>query len=127
MILADTTIWIDFFRGRSPEMAKHLINRQIVTHPFVIAELALGSLVDRRKTLARLERLTQVEVAHLDEVRGMIEAHSLYSKGIGLTDTHLIASCLLTSGTQLWTRDIRLGSVAAALGINADFQSPRFN
>jgi predicted nucleic acid-binding protein len=50
----------------------------------------------------------------------MIEVHSLYSKGIGLTDAHLIASCLITPGTQLWTRDIRLGSVARALGIHAD-------
>jgi len=51
----------------------------------------------------------------------MIEAHALYSKGIGLTDAHLIASCLLTPGTQLWTRDAALGKVASALGILISF------
>ena len=46
-----------------------------------------------------------------------IEAHSLYSKGIGLTDAHMIAACLLTPGTQLWTRDAAMEKVAKALGI----------
>jgi len=47
----------------------------------------------------------------------MIEAHALYSKGIGLIDAHLIASCLLTTGTQLWTRDSALEKVAKSLGV----------
>jgi predicted nucleic acid-binding protein len=49
----------------------------------------------------------------------MIEAHSLYSKGIGLTDAHLIASCLLTPGMQLWTRDGALRNVPKTLAIHA--------
>ena len=120
MILADTSVWIDFFRSPNPEMRKHLGDGQIVMHPFVVAELALGSLQDRRKTLAELERLSQVQVAHLNEVRSMIEAHSLYSRGIGLIDAHLMASCFITPDTWLWTRDVRLESVARALGIQAD-------
>jgi predicted nucleic acid-binding protein len=66
-----------------------------------------------------LERLNRVKVAHVDELRYMIEAHSLYSKGIGLTDAHLIASCLMTPGTQLWTRDQALKKVAGSMGILA--------
>jgi predicted nucleic acid-binding protein len=119
VILVDSSIWIDFFRGGNPEMAKQLVDEQIVMHPFVVAELALGSLQDRPKTLADLDRLPQVEVAYLDEVRSMIEIHSLYSKGIGLVDAHLIASCLMTPGTFLWTRDIRLARVAVTLGVHA--------
>jgi predicted nucleic acid-binding protein len=64
-----------------------------------------------------MDALLKVRVAQLHEVRHMIEAHTLYSKGIGLTDAHLIASCLLTPGTQLWTRDAALKKVAKALGI----------
>ena len=67
-----------------------------------------------------MESLLEVEVAQLSEVRQMIEARALYSKGIGLTDAHLLASCLITSGTQLWTRDSRLRKVALALGLNAN-------
>lgn len=62
--------------------------------------------------------MDQLRVARLDEVRVMIEAHALYSRGIGLTDAHLIASCLISPPARLWTRDIRLKSVAEALGIH---------
>ena len=86
----------------------------------VVAELALGFLHDRDKTLADLEGLAQVNVARLSEVRQMIEAHTLYARGIGLTDAHLIASCLITPGTQLWTSDSRLRSVAEDLGIHVN-------
>ena len=120
MILADTTIWIDLWRGRNEEMRKQLVNEHIAMHPFIIAELALGSLHDRRKTLSDLEGIVQVKVALLSEVRAMIETHALYSSGIGLTDAHLIASCVITQATQLWTRDGRLRTVAEALGIHAD-------
>lgn len=119
MILADTTVWIDYFRGRNAEMQRLLKDGQIVMHPFIVAEIALGSLHDRRKTLAELGALREVKVAQLTEVRHMIEVHSLYEKGIGLIDAHLVASCLLTQGTQLWTRDISLQSVAKFLGVHA--------
>ena len=117
MILADTSIWVDYFRRRNPEMEKRLSRGQIVMHPFIVAEIALGSLHNRRKRLDEMESLLEVKVAQLQEVRHMIEAHSLYSKGIGLTDAHLIASCLMTPGTQLWARDGNMETVAKALGI----------
>jgi predicted nucleic acid-binding protein len=94
-----------------------LARNEIAMHPFVAAELALGSLRDRARTLLYLDLLPPAQVAQLSEVRHMTEAHALYSKGIGLTDAHLIASCLLSPGTQLWTRDAALEKVAKALGI----------
>jgi hypothetical protein len=117
VILADTSIWVDHLRNRNPEMERRLIAGQIVMHPFIVAEIALGSLHHRRKRLDDMDALLEVRVAQLDEVRHMIEAHALYSKGIGLTDAHLIASCLLTPGTQLWTHDAAMKKVAKALGI----------
>lgn len=92
---------------------------KIVMHPCVVAEIALGSLHNRRRKLAELDELREVNVAELDEIRQLIESHRLYSKGIGLTDAHLIASCLMTVGTQLWSRDKALRGVARALGIEA--------
>jgi predicted nucleic acid-binding protein len=119
VILADTAVWIAHFRADEPEMRAQLSRGNIAMHPFIVAELALGSLRDRERTLAMLERMPQVRVAQLSEVRRMVEAHSLYSKGIGLTDAHLIASALITPFTQLWTRDRRLRNVALALNIDA--------
>jgi hypothetical protein len=47
----------------------------------------------------------------------MIEARSLYSRGLSLTDAHLILSCLMTPGTQLWTRDLNMEAVARSLNV----------
>lgn len=119
MILADTSIWIDHFRAGNSELRELLEHDQIVIHPFIIAELALGSLHQRSKTLALLDRLPQLGVAHTDEVRAMIESRRLYSLGLGLTDAHLIASVLLHPPARLWTWDKQLRKVAENLGIGA--------
>ena len=100
-------------------MREHLNQGNIVIHPFIIAELALGSLRERIKTLALLDLLPQVRVAHLSEVRLTIEARHLYSLGIGLIDAHLIASVFINSSTLLWTRDKRLRKAAESLGVHA--------
>ena len=119
MILADTSVWIDHFRSGDKDLQKALSQGQIVIHSWIIAELALGSLRERAKTLAMLDLLPQVRVARLSELRLMIEARRLYNLGIGLTDAHLIASVFLNPPTLLWTRDKRLRSVAEAFGIRA--------
>lgn len=120
MILADTSIWVQHFRSGSDELRKLLVNGQVVMHPMIVAELALGSLGDRTRTLAYLDLLPQARMAQLNEVRQMIETRSLYSQGIGLIDVHLIASVFLNQPTLLWTRDKRLRTVAEALGIHAN-------
>ena len=120
MIVADTSIWIDHFRSGNEQLRKHLNDGSIAIHPFITAELALGSLQERVKTLALLDLLPKVRVAQLNEVRLVIEARSLYNRGIGLIDAHLIASIFLNSPTLLWTRDKPLRKVAEDLGIHAD-------
>jgi predicted nucleic acid-binding protein len=119
VILADANIWIDFFRLRKPELRKLLKNNQVVMHPHLVAELALGSLRDRPLTLAKLDNMPQVRAVDLRDVRQMIESRSLYSRGIGLTDAHLLAACLANPGTLLWTSDVRLGNLADSLGVRA--------
>ena len=120
MILADANIWIDFFRSGKPGMRELLERNQVIMHPHLVAELALGSLRDRASTLARLDHMRQAQVVLLQDVRRMNEARTLYSTGIGLTDAHLVASCLAAPGTLLWTSDARLGKVADVLGIRAN-------
>jgi predicted nucleic acid-binding protein len=119
LILADTSVWIDHFRSDNKELRKQLSQGKISIHPFIIAELALGSLRDRTRTLALLDLLPQVRVAQMGEVRLIIEARRLYSLGIGLTDAHLIASAFITPSTLLWTRDKRLRKAAEGLGVHA--------
>jgi hypothetical protein len=61
-----------------------------------------------------------VKIAQLHEVRRLIEAHSLFRRGIGFVDAHLLASTLITPHTLLWSRDKRLHQVAETLGLKAD-------
>jgi predicted nucleic acid-binding protein len=119
LILADTSVWIDHFRSENQELRRQLNHGNIVTHPFIVAELSLGSLRDRNKTLALLDLLPQLRVAQLSEVRQLIEARRLYNLGIGLMDANLIASAFLDAPTILWTRDKRLRKAADELGIHA--------
>ncbi len=88
-------------------------------HPFVVAELALGSLRDRADVLVMLDFLPQARVALLNEVRAMVEARRLHGLGVGFVDAHLLASVFLNPSTLLWTRDKPFRRVAERFGVHA--------
>lgn len=117
MILADTSVWVDHLRAGDAELERRLSANEILCHPLVVAELALGSLKDRGLVLGLLDGLAQAPVAGTGEIRRMTEARRLYSRGIGFVDAALLAACLLEPGTRLWTRDRRLAAAAADLGL----------
>jgi predicted nucleic acid-binding protein len=119
LILADTSVWIDHLRAGNQEMRKQLEQVNIAIHPFIVAELALSSLQNRTRTLELLDQLPQVHLAHMHEVRTMIENRHLYNLGIGLIDAHLIASAFFGPAVFLWTRDKKLRKAAEGLGIYA--------
>jgi len=121
VILADTSIWIEMFRRGAfkTELNTLIASDQLCTHAYVVAELACGYLPDRQKTLTFLDHLISLPTVRLADVRIMIEARGLASKGIGVTDAHLIASCLATPGAQIWTIDGALGRVSESLGIRS--------
>jgi predicted nucleic acid-binding protein len=119
VILADTSIWVGHFRKPDAALYQQLQRHNICIHPFIVTELALGNLPDRQNTIASLDWLPAVKVAQLREVRQMVEAHSLFARGIGLVDVHLLASTLLTAHTVLWSHDKRLRAIAETFGINA--------
>ena len=120
MILADTSIWVDHLRSGDAALGRLLERGEVVSHPFVVAEIALGSLQARGEVLGLLDGLASLPVARVSEVRALVEARRLFGGGIGFVDASLVASCLLAPGTTLWTRDRRLGAVAAELGMGAD-------
>jgi len=84
-------------------------------HPFVVGEIACGSLADRALILELLQQLPSAIVAEPDEVLGYVERHKLYGKGLGYVDIHLLASAAI-EGTKLWTRDKRLRAAVQELG-----------
>ena len=120
MILVDTSVWIDYLRARDERLENLLENGRVLTHPFVIGELALGNLRQRALILAALTRLPSATPASDQEVLDFIERHRLFGGGIGYVDAHLLASVGLTADAELWTRDRRLAGVAAGLGVAAN-------
>ncbi|WP_458765186.1 type II toxin-antitoxin system VapC family toxin [Cupriavidus basilensis] len=119
MILVDTSVWIDHLRAGDAALAALLDANRVLAHPFVIGEIALGSLRQRDLVLGALRDLPRAVVATDDEVDRMIEDQVLYGLGIGYVDAHLLAATRLTPGSALWTRDRRLLVVADRLGLAA--------
>ena len=117
VIVVDTSIWVDHLRVGNASLAALLSDGRVLTHPFVIGELALGSFRQRRAVLADLSDLPEVVVATDAEVLSFIDRHSLFGRGVGYIDVHLLAAARLTAGAKLWTNDRRLHDVADAWGL----------
>ena len=117
MILVDTSVWVDHLRLGDARLAGLLARSVVLMHPFVVGEIACGSLADRAAVLGLLQGLPAAVVAEPPEVLGVIERHRLHGRGIGYVDVHLLAAAALTPGARLWTRDQRLHSAALALGL----------
>lgn len=118
MILVDTSVWVDHLRTGN-EMLSRLLNAgMVLTHPFVIGELALGDLRQRALILSALSGLPRSNVATDEEALRFIDDHRLFGRGIGYIDVHLLAAVRLSADAALWTHDKRLHGVAEPLGLS---------
>jgi len=124
VILVDTSVWVDHLRIGDQTVVSLLELGRVLVHPFVVGELALGTLRQRHPILAALQDLPHAIAATDQEVLQFIERNALMGRGIGYVDAHLLASTQLTPGSSLWTRDKRLSAVAEGLGL-AGKPSPR--
>jgi predicted nucleic acid-binding protein len=117
VILVDTSVWIDHLRKHEAGMGRLLGMGQVLSHPLVVGELAMGSFKRRDLLLSELSDLPEAKVAGDDEVLHFVSRHALFGLGIGYIDAHLLAAVRLMPGTLLWTRDKRLREVATALSV----------
>ncbi len=118
MILVDTSVWISHFKSREPRLEGLLEDGEVLVHPFVVGELACGTLRNREAVLRLLERLQAAPVATQEEARRLIEVRRLMGRGLGWVDVHLLGSCLV-GGALLWSLDRRLVRVAEMLEVAA--------
>jgi predicted nucleic acid-binding protein len=117
MVLVDSSIWIDHLRKPIAEFYELLERHDVLAHPLLIGEIAMGSLKDRIPFLQSLSELPMAILAREEEVLRMVENEALYGLGIGYIDAHLLAATKLTPDAELWTRDKRLESIAEVLGL----------
>lgn len=120
MILVDTSIWIDHLRAEHSTLVDLLERGLVLAHPWVIGEIALGHLAQRRKVIGLLSSLPRATVASSAEILTLVDGHQLYGLGIGYVDAQLLAATQLTVEAQLWTTDRRLATAAARLGCGVD-------
>jgi predicted nucleic acid-binding protein len=123
LILVDSSVWVDHLRRGDARLVELLESASVLMHPFIVGEIACGSLVDRQTILGLLQDLPSAGVAESDEVLSFVENHRLWGKGIGYVDVHLLAAVALTQSATLWTRDKRLRAAAQALDCAFDDKS----
>jgi predicted nucleic acid-binding protein len=116
MVLVDTSVWVSHLREGNSDL-EHLLNvGEVMCHPFIVGELACGTLKNRREVLSLLKLLPSATLAKHDEILQFIEHNHLTGKGLGYIDVHLSASAVLT-GVQMWSYDRNLNAANDELGI----------
>ncbi len=118
MLLVDTGVWSDHLRRHDASMAQLLHTTQVLTHPFVIGEIACGLFPRRSEVLQLLATLPSAMLLGQVELLSFIDRHALAGRGIGFVDCHLLASAMV-AGSGLWTRNKSLAAAAASLGVRS--------
>ena len=104
MTLVDTSVWVEHFRRADDGFGRLLEDGMVLVHPFVVGELACGTLKRRREILDHLRHLPVAPVATDAEVHHLLDHHGLAGRGLGWIDLHLLASARL-GAVALLTRD----------------------
>jgi predicted nucleic acid-binding protein len=116
MVLVDTSVWIAHLRVGNARLRSMLLAGSVLAHPFVIGEVACGSLRARTLVLSSLAALPEAVVATHGEALKLLADERLFGSGLGWVDVHLLASARL-SGALLWTVDSALVAAAVSLGV----------
>lgn len=116
MILADTSVWIEFFKGKEPvfsHLKAHIEKQDVCAAECIFGELLQGAL-------NKAERDILSEYWHalpkIDETNIFIEAgtysglNKLTSKGVGLIDS-VILQLARRNDLKIWTLDKKLRGV----------------
>lgn len=117
MILVDSTIWIDHLRAQDSRLSDLIAGEQVVMHPLVLGEIAMGSLKDRENLLNRLAILPMAPSVRDAAVMLLVDSAKLFSTGLSFIDAHLLASTRMLPGCFFWTRDKRLHAQAERIGV----------
>ncbi|MEQ8416695.1 MAG: PIN domain-containing protein [Imperialibacter sp.] len=118
MILVDTSVWIEFLKGKTPELTDKMVlelrNRNVLAASPVFGELWQGVKNDREKSIIdtywrNLPKEDETEL--FIEAGKLSNQYQLFNKGVGLIDCALI-SLAIKGNNQLWTLDKKLLTLA---------------
>lgn len=120
MVIVDTSIWVDSLRTLDDRLAGWIAADQLLQHPFVTAEIGMGSfrsIGDRTGLIDLLESFTQIELPQDRTFHSFVGESELYGTGLGFADAHLLLACTIHPRAHLATRDKRLAQQATRLGV----------
>ena len=119
MILADTSVWVEHL-NRDRELLEHLIAAdEVLIHPFVVGELACGSLANRDQVMEDLHDLPCSPVVSEPGALDFLKRNHLMATGLNYIDVHVLAAAA-SADVPLWTFDRKLRAEALALNLAAD-------
>ncbi|WP_432713681.1 PIN domain-containing protein [Pedobacter sp.] len=113
MIILDTSVWIEYFKGNEPyfsQCQQSLEESEIGTIEIIFAELLQGALNKREvETIkAYYELIPKLNIDTLFMLAGEFSRNEkLISKGIGLIDACIITATI-KSKAKLWTLDKKI-------------------
>lgn len=114
MIIADTSVWIDFLKKSDPDtvdiLSKYLKKGEVFAVSAIFGELLQGVKNKREREIIYLiwDSLPKIDETGLFLTAGNLSnKHKLYAKGVGLIDC-LIMSAAIENDLALWTLDKKL-------------------
>lgn len=119
LILVDTSIWIDYFRGTETGLDSLIDNNLIATNPVILAELLPAIRLRREHELAAL--LQEVRCLPLDIqwdnlMQMQLQCLQAGANGIGVADL-LIAQNAQQQQCRLYSSDKHFRLMATALAL----------
>ncbi len=118
MVLVDTNVWVEFFRGskKSLALSDSIESGEVYLHPFVLTELVLGGL--KKELQLKMESFVNVSILSENQLRKFITEEKLFGRGLGFVDIHLLSASRIYQ-CDIWTYDSYLKKAAVHLGIRA--------
>ena len=110
-VLIDTSVWCAHFRKAQPPLLAMLENGLVVSHEFIVGELALSMSAEHLGVLEDIADMGFLPTVTLHEYMQFVTNYRIAGRRIGFVDTHLLASCKL-SDAGLWTLDTHLRAAA---------------
>ncbi len=107
-VLVDSSVWIDHMRLKSKALVELLVDKRVVTHTYIMFELASGNLGKNWAQilfdLSLLERPAQSTEA---ELLDFMKTTKIMGHGLSFVDIELLWAAM-SANCRLWTRDKKL-------------------
>jgi predicted nucleic acid-binding protein len=126
VIILDTSIWIDYLRGKNIAIVKsvtqYLEDEKVIVLSPVFGELLQGVKGTKEESiiLTFWENCLKHDETELMLRAGLLSLRNkLLNKGIGLIDSAILYTALETN-SEIWSKDTNLNSAARSLGIKVN-------